>query len=107
MQLTSPRPFSYETLPATGVVAYFSMEIAIHPAMPTYSGGWSSGRRYAALRRRSGVPLAAFTLLHRKGYFQQRLDGTGMQKEDVQLWDPSSFCIEDSARVTVSVEGRT
>jgi len=49
----------------------------------------------------------AFTLLHRKGYFQQRLDGTGMQKEDVQLWNPSDFCTENPARVTVSVEGRT
>ena len=108
MQLTSPRPFSYETLPTTGVVAYFSMEIAINPAMPTYSGGLGvlagdTLRSAADL----GVPLAAFTLLHRKGYFQQRLDGTGMQREDVQLWDPSSFCIEDPARVTVSVEGRT
>ena len=108
MQSTASKPFSYETLPTTGVVAYFSMEIAINPAMPTYSGGLGilagdTLRSAADL----GVPLSAFTLLHRKGYFQQRLDGTGMQREDVQLWDPSSFCIEDPARVTVSVEGRT
>ena len=38
-QPTSSIPFSYETFPAAGVVAYFSMEIAINPAMPTYSGG--------------------------------------------------------------------
>ena len=30
---------SYEPLPHNGVMAYFSMEIAINPGMPTYSGG--------------------------------------------------------------------
>jgi len=33
------KPFSYESIPVSGNVAYFSMEIAIHPSMPTYSGG--------------------------------------------------------------------
>ena len=39
MQSTSTKPFSYETLPTTGVVAYYSMEIAIDPEIHTYSGG--------------------------------------------------------------------
>ena len=39
MQSFTTKPFSYEQLPHSGLVAYFSMEIAIHPAMPTYSGG--------------------------------------------------------------------
>jgi starch phosphorylase len=29
-----------------------------------------------------------------------------MQSEDVQLWDPATFCTEEAARVTVSVEDR-
>ena len=83
------------------------MEIAINPAMPTYSGGLGvlagdTLRSAADL----GVPLVAFSLLHRKGYFQQRLDGSGAQSEEVQLWDPSEFCTEETARVTVSVEDR-
>jgi len=83
------------------------MEIAINPGMPTYSGGLGvlagdTLRSAADL----GIPLAAFSLIHRKGYFQQHLDGTGMQTEDVQLWNPADFCTEEPARITVSVEDR-
>src|SRR5579863_4074267 len=107
MQNNSITPFSYEKLPNTGLVAYFSMEIAIHPAMPTYSGGLGmlagdTLRSAADL----GVPLVAFTLAHRKGYFQQHLNGTGEQTEDVQAWNPADFCKEEPARITVSVEDR-
>ena len=107
MQPTSSKPFSYETFPASGVVAYFSMEIAINPAMPTYSGGLGvlagdTLRSTADL----GVPLVAFSLVHRKGYFQQHLNAAGMQSEDIQPWNPADFCTEEKARVTVSVEDR-
>ncbi|MGA9071088.1 MAG: alpha-glucan family phosphorylase [Terracidiphilus sp.] len=107
MQPTSSKPFSYETFPMSGLVAYFSMEIAIHPAMPTYSGGLGvlagdTLRSMADL----GVPLVAFSLVHRKGYFQQHLDVAGRQTEDIQPWNPADFCTEEPARVTVSVEDR-
>ena len=107
MQPAPPKPFSYETFPTSGLVAYFSMEIAIHPAMPTYSGGLGmlagdTLRSAADL----GVPLVAFTLAHRKGYFQQHLNGSGDQSEDIQPWNPADFCQEESARITVSVEDR-
>ena len=107
MQLTSSKPFAYESFPPTGVVGYFSMEIAINPAIPTYSGGLGvlagDTLRSAA---DTGVPLVAFTLAHRKGYFQQHLDPRGLQTEDVQPWDPANFCSEEQARITVSVEDR-
>ena len=107
MQLNSNRPFSYETTPASGLVAYFSMEIAIDREMPTYSGGLGmlagdTLRSAADL----GVPLVAFSLAHRKGYFQQHLTPGGDQTEEVQPWNPSDFCTEESARIKVSVEGR-
>ncbi len=54
-----------------------------------------------------GLPLAAFTLIHRKGYFQQHLNPAGIQSEEVQPWNPADFCTEETARVTVAVEGRT
>jgi len=84
------------------------MEIAIRPEMPTYSGGLGvlagdTLRSAADL----GVPLIAFTLLHRKGYFQQHLDAVGAQTEEVQPWNPADFCTEEPARVTVAIEGRT
>lgn len=83
------------------------MEIAIHPSMPTYSGGLGvlagdTLRSAADL----GIPLVAFTLLHRKGYFRQHLDEAGNQSEDVQPWDPVEFCTEEPARITVSIEDR-
>ena len=107
MQLNSSKPFSYEFYPTAGVVAYFSMEIAIDRNMPTYSGGLGvlagdTLRSAADL----GVPLIAFTLAHRKGYFQQHLDPSGTQSEEIQPWNPSAFCTEEAARVKVSVEGR-
>ena len=83
------------------------MEIAIQPAMPTYSGGLGvlagdTLRSAADL----GVPLVAFTLVHRKGYFQQHLNGGGDQTEDIQPWNPAELCKEESPRITVSVENR-
>jgi len=107
MQLNSTKPFSYETTPTNGLVAYFSMEIAINRGMPTYSGGLGmlagdTLRSAADL----GVPLVAFSLVHRKGYFQQHLSRTGDQTEEVQPWNPSDFCTEEAPRIRVSVEGR-
>ncbi len=108
MQGLSPKPFSYASFPASGLVAYFSMEIAINPGMPTYSGGLGV---LAGDTLRSAadlcVPLVAFTLLHRKGYFQQHLDKGGHQSEDIQPWNPAKFCTEEAARVTVQIEDRT
>ena len=106
--LNSPKQFSYESFPQSGVVAYFSMEIAINPAMPTYSGGLGvlagdTLRSAADL----GTPLVAFTLAHRKGYFRQHLDPQGKQTEDIQPWTPSDFCTEEAPRITVTVEDRT
>jgi glycogen phosphorylase len=108
MSTTSTKPFSYESFPPSGLVAYFSMEIAINPGMPTYSGGLGvlagdTLRSAADL----GVPLVAFSLLHRKGYFRQHLDQAGNQTEEVQSWNPADFCTEEPARITVSVEDRT
>jgi glycogen phosphorylase len=107
MQPEFSKPFTYESIPSSGHVAYFSMEIAIRPSMPTYSGGLGilagdTLRSAADLK----LPLIAFTLVHRKGYFRQHLDITGMQTEDVQPWNPADFCTEEPARVTVSIEDR-
>src|SRR6266702_6163602 len=56
------------------LVAYFSMEIALENAMPSYSGGLGvlagdTIRAAADLR----LPMVAVSLLYRKGYFTQRL----------------------------------
>jgi starch phosphorylase len=69
-------------------IAYFSMEIAVDPAIPTYSGGLGV---LAGDTLRSGadlgVPLVGVTLLHRKGYLRQDLDAAGQQAEQPEAWD--------------------
>src|SRR6516162_3240322 len=89
-------------------IAYFSMEIALDPNMPTYSGGLGmlagdTLRSAADL----GAPIAAFTLVYRKGYFRQYLDGQGNQNEAPQQWEPERSLREVEGRVTVEIEGRT
>ena len=88
-------------------VAYFSMEIALEPDIPTYSGGLGilagdTLRSAADL----GVPLVAVTLAYRKGYFRQILDSAGNQFEQPQEWDPESQITEVKQRVSVEIEGR-
>ena len=91
-----------------GLVGYYSMEIAIEPTMPTYSGGLGvlagdTLRSAADL----GLPLVAVTLAHRKGYFRQTLDEHGVQGEQPQPWSPEARLAEEEPRVVVVVEGRT
>ncbi|MDD5641882.1 MAG: glycogen/starch/alpha-glucan phosphorylase [Syntrophales bacterium] len=83
-----------------GTVAYFSMEVGLEPAIPTYSGGLGiltgdTLRSAADL----GVSMVGVTLLHRKGYFRQHLNASGKQSETQELWNPEdilelclSFC---------------
>jgi glycogen phosphorylase len=89
-------------------IAYFSMEIALEPAIPTYAGGLGvlagdTIRSAADL----GVPLLAVTLLHRKGYLSQRLDASGWQREESVEWKVSKFLEELPQRIQVAIEGRT
>lgn len=89
-------------------IAYFSMEIGIEPYIPTYSGGLGvlagdTIRSAADLR----VPMVAVTLLHRKGYFYQRLGDDGTQSEEPVEWVVEDFLKEVPKRVSVTVEGRT
>lgn len=88
-------------------IAYFSMEIGLDPAMPTYSGGLGvlagdTIRSAADLQ----VPMVAVTLLHRKGYFHQRLDASGWQGEEPVEWDVGNFLKEMLHRASVKIEGR-
>jgi starch phosphorylase len=88
-------------------ISYFSMEIALEPDIPTYSGGLGilagdTLRSAADL----GVPLVAVTLAYRKGYFRQILDEAGNQFEQPQEWSPEDQLAEAKSQVVVEVEGR-
>ena len=88
-------------------IAYFSMEVALASAMPTYSGGLGvlagdTLRSCADLK----LPLVAVSLLYRQGYFQQSLDEWGNQSEQPVHWDPADFARPLPVTVQVTVEGR-
>jgi starch phosphorylase len=89
-------------------IAYFSMEIGLETGIPTYSGGLGvlagDTIRSAADFK---VPMIAITLLHRKGYFYQKLDENGWQKEEPVEWIVEDFLEEMPERASVTIEGRT
>ena len=91
----------------TAKVAYFSMEIALEPQIPTYSGGLGV---LAGDTLRSGadlgVPMVGITLVHRRGYFRQRLDARGNQFEEDAQWNPEGLLEENGARALMEIEGR-
>jgi starch phosphorylase len=88
-------------------IAYFSMEIAMDPAMPTYSGGLGilAGDTIGSAANLR-VPMVAVTLLHRKGYFRQKLDASGWQTEEPVTWPVEDFLEELPQRVSVTIEQR-
>ena len=89
------------------VVAYFSMEIGIDSALPTYSGGLgllAGDMLHAAAD--IGLSMAGITLLYRKGYFQQHLDNKGNQSESNSDWSPEKLLTLLPPRVLVTIEVR-
>lgn len=93
--------------PRTSTVAYFSMEVGLEPAMPTYSGGLGvlAGDNLRAAAD-LGVTMVGVTLLHRKGYFRQQLDARGNQSEGPSSWSPEDFLQPLPSRAVVVIEGR-
>jgi starch phosphorylase len=88
-------------------IAYFSMEIALDPRMPTYSGGLGvlagdTLRSFADL----GIPVVGITLLHRQGYLRQRLDERGNQLDDPDPWPVAELVRPLAPTATVDIEGR-
>jgi len=89
-------------------IAYFTMEIGLIEAMPTYAGGLGilagdTVRSAADL----GIPMLAVSLLHRKGYFRQRLDASGWQSEEDIAWPVADLLQEMELRCSIEIEGRT
>jgi starch phosphorylase len=93
--------------PGSTTVAYFSMEICLEQAIPTYSGGLGilagdTLRSAADL----GAPVVGITLLDRQGYFEQHIDAAGIQTEAPVRWAPEDILEPVEARTSVSIEGR-
>lgn len=94
--------------PSARRVAYFSMEVALDPVMPTYSGGLGALagdtlRSCADLK----IPIVGVSLLYWKGYFEQKLDEWGNQQEHQVTWDPTGPLRLLTATASVTIEGRS
>lgn len=101
MGTNSRKPADFHT------IAYFSMEVGLDPAMPTYSGGLGvlAGDTLRAAADLA-IPMVGVTLLHRKGYFHQHLDDRGNQSESPCEWHPEELLEPLESRVSVTIEGR-
>ena len=88
-------------------IAYFSMEIALSPALPTYSGGLGmlagDTLRSAA---DTAAPIIAVSLVHRRGYFRQHLDSVGQQTESDVPWSPETTLPSAQHVITIKMQGR-
>jgi len=64
-------------------VAYFSAEFGLHESLPIYSGGLGvlAGDHIKSASDLD-IPLVGIGLFYGQGYFLQRLDGSGWQREE-------------------------
>ncbi len=76
-------------------VAYFSAEFGIHESLPVYSGGLGvlAGDHIKSASD-LGIPLVGVGLFYGQGYFRQRLDRDGWQREEYMKNDVSQLAME-------------
>ncbi|MFH1073231.1 MAG: alpha-glucan family phosphorylase, partial [Nanoarchaeota archaeon] len=89
------------------LIAYFSMEIGLDSRIPSYSGGLGvmagdTIKAFADLK----VPAIGITLLNEKGYFYQKLDEQGNQKELPVEWNKENFMTLLPLKIGIEIEGR-
>jgi len=93
-------------------VAYFSAEFGLHESIPIYSGGLGvlSGDHIKSASD-LGIPLVGIGLFYGQGYFLQRLDISGWQREEYLQTDINQLPMEpaigsNGEPVMVQVETR-
>ena len=93
-------------------VAYFSAEFGVHESLPIYSGGLGvlAGDHIKSASD-LGIPLVGVGLFYGQGYFRQRLDRDGWQREEYLETDVNQLPMEpaigtNGRPVSVQVETR-
>lgn len=94
-------------------VAYFSAEFGLHESIPIYSGGLGilAGDHIKSASDLD-IPLVGIGLFYGQGYFRQRLDSGGWQREEYLATDVNRLPMEpaigtDGRPVTVQTETRS
>src|ERR1051326_1827185 len=84
-------------------VAYFSAEFGLHESLPVYSGGLGvlAGDHIKSASDLD-IPLVGIGLFYGQGYFRQRLDQGGWQREEYLETDVNQLPME----VAIGKEGR-
>ncbi len=89
-------------------VAYFSAEFGLHESFPIYSGGLGVlAGDHVKSASDLGIPLVAIGLFYGQGYFRQRLDVSGWQREEYRANDVTQLPMEPAIGkdgVPVSIE---
>src|SRR5260221_6677909 len=106
MTIPSPRSVPYNGIDSPAV-AYFSMEIAIDEAIPSYSGGLGVlAGDFLMSCADLALPVVAVTLCYRDGYFTQHTDERGHQYEDPVTWSPAEHLEALAETVHIEIAGR-
>ena len=94
-------------------VAYFSAEFGLHESIPIYSGGLGvlAGDHIKSASDLD-IPMVGVGLFYSQGYFRQRLDWDGWQREEYFETDVSQLPMEAAIGktgepVTVEIETRS
>jgi starch phosphorylase len=94
-------------------VAYFSAEFGVHESLPVYSGGLGvlAGDHIKSASDLD-IPLIGVGLFYGQGYFRQRLDLNGWQREEYLKTDVSQMPMEvaigkDGRPIVVEIETRS
>ncbi|PYX48054.1 MAG: alpha-glucan phosphorylase [Acidobacteria bacterium] len=94
-------------------VAYFSAEFGLHESLPVYSGGLGvlAGDHIKSASDLD-IPLVGIGLFYGQGYFRQRLDVGGWQREEYLKTDVNQMAMEvaigkDGSPVMVEIETRS
>jgi len=88
-------------------IAYFSMEVGFKNDIPTYSGGLGilAGDTIKSAADLN-LPMVAVSLIYKKGYFRQEIDGEGRQIEHPVEWEPGRFMSLVPQKIHLTIEGR-
>jgi starch phosphorylase len=93
-------------------VAYFSAEFGLHESLPIYSGGLGVlAGDHVKSASHLDVPLVGVGLFYDQGYFRQRLDRDGWQREEPVTVDVNQLPLElavgpDEKPIFIRVETR-
>jgi starch phosphorylase len=93
-------------------VAYFSAEFGLHESLPIYSGGLGVlAGDHVKSASDLDVPLVGVGLFYAQGYFLQRLDRDGWQREESLTVDVKQLPLEpalgpDGAPIAVKIDTR-